>query len=255
MLPPQSSKMNENNILFKDFLRTVDDMLLEVYVLLRQDTRIQDMNMYKSTSLYVQKLKGCNLNDTESMYGDLILGFYTTADVRYELYFGMNYDSIESAEIKKGEFRMAIGNDTPLLLITKYSRPFIDVSQGDIQSIYAVYGKIPHEYKRVLKENNVMFQNKHMYYMYIRGHILSHLGTLNNDEMEKVCSHENDGKQVLRLCGITPITKIAYAHMQQKKEQLEIIRKELVEKTWHPNRLVHWCLSIEEIRDIFNHEE
>ncbi len=32
-------------------------------------------------------------------------------------------------------------------------------------------------------------------------------------------------------------------------ERMDIIRKELMEKTWHPKRLIKWCLSIDELKD------
>ncbi len=35
-------------------------------------------------------------------------------------------------------------------------------------------------------------------------------------------------------------------------ERMNIIRKELMEKTWHPNRLIKWCLDIDELKDLNN---
>ncbi len=32
-------------------------------------------------------------------------------------------------------------------------------------------------------------------------------------------------------------------------ERMHIIRKELLEKTWHPSRVIDWCLSIDEIKE------
>lgn len=38
--------------------------------------------------------------------------------------------------------------------------------------------------------------------------------------------------------------------MELKKYALDIIRKELIQKTWHPSRL-RWCLSLDDVREIF----
>ncbi len=32
--------------------------------------------------------------------------------------------------------------------------------------------------------------------------------------------------------------------------RMDIIRKELIQKTWHPNRVQQWCLSIDELNDL-----
>ncbi len=32
--------------------------------------------------------------------------------------------------------------------------------------------------------------------------------------------------------------------------RMDIIRQELIEKTWHPNRVVNWCLSIDEVNEL-----
>ncbi len=33
-------------------------------------------------------------------------------------------------------------------------------------------------------------------------------------------------------------------------QRMNLIRKELIEKTWHPNRIQLWCLSIDELNDL-----
>jgi hypothetical protein len=31
--------------------------------------------------------------------------------------------------------------------------------------------------------------------------------------------------------------------------RMNILREELMAKTWHPNRFMNWCLSVEELQD------
>ncbi len=33
-------------------------------------------------------------------------------------------------------------------------------------------------------------------------------------------------------------------------QRMDIIRKELIEKTWHPKRFKDWCLDIDELKEL-----
>ena len=40
--------------------------------------------------------------------------------------------------------------------------------------------------------------------------------------------------------------------MLKKKEQIKLILKELIEKTWHPDRHIDWCLDEDDKKFINN---
>lgn len=47
--------------------------------------------------------------------------------------------------------------------------------------------------------------------------------------------------------------KIANAYKKYKiQKRMNMIKKELVERTWHPKRFMTWCLDCEEYKDIMS---
>ncbi len=64
---------------------------------------------------------------------------------------------------------------------------------------------------------------------------------------EKVLNNDFTGISFRALSSNPFIFELDYEFFFNR---MNIIRKELMEKTWHPNRFRDWCLDIEEIRDL-----
>ncbi len=59
---------------------------------------------------------------------------------------------------------------------------------------------------------------------------------------------QNKSKIDLRLISRNPaIFELDFDFLHQR---MNIIRKELMEKTWHPDRFKKWCLDIDEVKEL-----
>ena len=193
-------------------------------------------------SLYACKLlKG----DKEiGKHGDFILGYYSDVPISFEVNQGDHYKEI--IQLKNGEFKYAVNQSYPFLLISaSWSEFRIKEKDIDISNVYVIYGLLQKPARLFLAQTNGMTFSLDTQsddnastktYMYYRGHI----GTFRPDDSLHLSF---DQLPMRKLNVYHPAVK---EMIKKSKEKNMVFLKELMEYTWHPKRFMAWCVPYNE---------
>ena len=183
---------------------------------------------------------------------DLYINQVTT--LMYNVLLHMNEDVTRNIEEKK-QIHYCVQHtrlfyETPRKGAT--SKDFIDVYQKNTFNPYsqAVMGIIFINY--ILEHINIygyedMFQNK-IFVNYLKVEFKNSIRVLESDENNKPIL--NMYIDILKSCYNNLRNEMLLHDLEDKiefkKKQLDCYVKELMEKTWHPSRVLDWCLDTEE---------
>ncbi len=112
----------------------------------------------------------------------------------------------------------------------------------------------------ILKLNNLYYKLMPIYLLtdftiFTKEEVINYLDD-DNDTLRFIQLIHNDMKYVEKYNQNTSNTDIDFVEFYKQtiaKERLQIYESELIEKTWHPDRLINWCFDNEEKNDIDNY--
>lgn len=188
----------------------------------------------KPFSYYPQQLS-CG-QDVIQRNGSIVIGYYCRKNVTFKLEHGSYYS--ETISIDACDFRYAVQNECPFLLVcVDYIDTKIYMIEGDISDIYVIYGLLGHDDKLFLccMNRGVIFDftddKTLIYYKWF---------------IYEFYDRDSDIVPIVKMKPLYQYHMSGKNKILESKKRLDVILKELMERTWHPSRFVNWCLPYDE---------
>lgn len=167
-----------------------------------------------------------------SRYSDLLIGFYSFKPVSFDVYIGGQ--KICTHNLQKKTFVFAYHNRYFISFISlRFHEVTIKILHGDASDLYFVDCFLSTDDRRMLSQKpSYVIIDEHQIGIFMNGmHGVNNISSIK----EKI----ND---MIQLPDLTPTRDF----IKESKYRVDLIRKDLIEKTWHPSRIRTWCLDVED---------